>query len=103
VGGETVGMMALLETVVHESIAPCGSPASVEYEFLTVQEIARSVKLHPQTVRNRIAAGTLPAVRIGRCVRVRRADFDRFLEASRRSDGQAMTAALLRTAPQLRR
>jgi excisionase family DNA binding protein len=34
-------------------------------------------------VRNWIAAGTFPAVRIGRRVRVGRADFDRFLEASR--------------------
>lgn len=76
-------MTALLETMAHELIPPCSSPASPEYEFLTAQEIARSLKLHPQTVRNRIVAGTVPAVRIGRRVRVRRADFDRFLEMSR--------------------
>jgi excisionase family DNA binding protein len=82
-GVETVAMAALLETVGHESIDPYSSPAGVQYEFLTVQEIARSLKLHPQTVRNWIVAETLPAVRIGRSVRVRRVDFERFLEASR--------------------
>jgi hypothetical protein len=38
--------------MTHESIAPRSLPRSVEHEFLTVQEIARSVSLHPQTVRN---------------------------------------------------
>jgi excisionase family DNA binding protein len=76
-------MTARLETMAHESIAPRSSPGGVEHEFLTVWEIARSLKLYPQTVRNWIAAETIPAVRIGRGVRVWRADFDRFLAASR--------------------
>jgi excisionase family DNA binding protein len=66
--------------MTYESIPPC---RSVEREFLTVQEIARNLKLHPHTVRNWIAAGTLPAMRVGRRVRVRRDEFDCFLEASR--------------------
>jgi excisionase family DNA binding protein len=45
-------------------------------EFLTVAEVA---ELNQQTVRNWIDAGSLPAVRIGRRVRVRRHDLDRKL------------------------
>jgi excisionase family DNA binding protein len=49
-------------------------------ELLTVAEVASILKLNQQTIRNWIDAGTLPAVRIGRSVRIKRSDFDRFLE-----------------------
>ena len=48
-------------------------------EYLTVNEIGEHLKLNPQTVRNWIDQGRLPAVRIGRRVRIRRADVDRLL------------------------
>lgn len=56
--------------------------ASTEDEFLTVAETAAVLKLNQQTVRNWIDAGKLPAVRVGRRVRIRRADFDRLLDKS---------------------
>ncbi len=49
-------------------------------EFLTVAETAAILKMNPQTIRNRIDRGELPAVHIGRRVQVRRADFDAMLE-----------------------
>jgi excisionase family DNA binding protein len=54
-----------------------------EYEesFLTVAEVAELLRLNQQTVRNWIDAGTLPAVRIGRRVRIKRSDLDRILES----------------------
>jgi excisionase family DNA binding protein len=45
--------------------------------FLTVQEVAELLKLNPQTVRNWIDQGSMPAVRMGRRVRIKRSDFDR--------------------------
>jgi excisionase family DNA binding protein len=48
-------------------------------EYLTVIEIAEHLKLNPQTIRNWIDAGSLPAVRVGRRVRIRRADLDHLL------------------------
>ena len=48
-------------------------------EYLTVREIAEHLKLNQQTLRNWIDAGSLPAVRIGRRVRVRRVDLERIL------------------------
>ncbi len=47
--------------------------------FLTVSEVAELLKLNQQTVRNWIDQGTLPAVRVGRRVRIRRSDLDRLL------------------------
>ena len=51
-------------------------------EFMTVAEVAAILKLNQQTVRNWIDAGTLPAVRIGRRVRIKRSDFDAVVEAN---------------------
>jgi excisionase family DNA binding protein len=53
--------------------------ASWDDEYLTVSEIAEHLRLNQQTVRNWIDQGSLPAVRIGRRVRVRRVDLDRIL------------------------
>jgi excisionase family DNA binding protein len=48
--------------------------------FLTVAEVAEMLKLNQQTVRNWIDQGSLPAVRVGRRVRIRRSDLDRKLD-----------------------
>ena len=48
-------------------------------EFLTVGEVASVLKLNPQTIRNWIDQGSLPALRVGRRVRIRREDFERLL------------------------
>jgi excisionase family DNA binding protein len=52
-------------------------------DFLTVADIARVLKLNQQTVRNWIDQGSLPALRVGRRVRVRRSDFVALLERGR--------------------
>lgn len=57
----------------------------MEDEFLTVDEVAQLLKLNPQTVRNTIDRGDLPAVRFGRRVRIRRADLNSYLAAGSRS------------------
>jgi excisionase family DNA binding protein len=57
--------------------------ADSEFEdsFLTVAEVAATLKLNQQTVRNWIDQGSLPALRVGRRVRIRRSDFDRLIES----------------------
>jgi excisionase family DNA binding protein len=62
--------------------------ASDREELLTVAEVAETLKLNQQTVRNWIDQGSLPALRVGRRVRIRRSDFDRLLE-----DGYSGNAA----------
>jgi excisionase family DNA binding protein len=57
-------------------------PSPSADSLLTVDEIARILKLNPQTVRNWIDRGYLGAIRIGRRVRVPRAEFDRLIAES---------------------
>jgi excisionase family DNA binding protein len=60
-----------------------------ESEFLTVAEVAQTLKLNQQTVRNWIDQGSLPALRIGRRVRIRRSDFEALIEAGATQPGSA--------------
>jgi excisionase family DNA binding protein len=53
-----------------------------EESYLTVAEVAATLKLNQQTVRNWIDQGSLPALRVGRRVRIKRSDFERILEQS---------------------
>lgn len=53
-----------------------------DQSFLTVAEVAATLKLNQQTVRNWIEQGSLPALRVGRRVRIRRSDFERLLTDS---------------------
>jgi excisionase family DNA binding protein len=54
----------------------------LEDSYLTVAEVAEVLKLNQQTVRNWIDQGSLPALRVGRRVRIKRSDFDRILAES---------------------
>jgi excisionase family DNA binding protein len=58
------------------------SPSEPEETYLTVAEVAETLKLNQQTVRNWIDQGSLPALRVGRRVRIKRSDFERILEES---------------------
>jgi excisionase family DNA binding protein len=53
-------------------------------EFLTVAEVAERLRLNPQTVRDWIDAGSLPAVRIDRRVRVLTSNLEAVLNRSYR-------------------
>jgi excisionase family DNA binding protein len=48
-------------------------------ELLTVAETAQLLRVSPITVRRYISAGALPAHRVGRAIRLRRADVEDFL------------------------
>ena len=63
-------------------------------EFMTVAEVAALLKLNRQTVRNWIDRGELPAIHVGRRGRIRRSDFDRFVE-----DGYMGTGTHTSTTP----
>jgi excisionase family DNA binding protein len=58
------------------------SSNEAEESYLTVAEVAEKLKLNQQTVRNWIDQGSLPALRVGRRVRIKRSDFERILEES---------------------
>ena len=56
-----------------------------EERLLTVNDVAERLRVHPITVRRHIKAGDLPAVRVGRAVRVREVDLEEYLNME--SDG----------------
>jgi len=58
------------------------NPGDPEETYLTVAEVAGMLKLNQQTVRNWIDQGALPALRVGRRVRIKRSDFERVLAQS---------------------
>ncbi len=59
---------------------------------MTVAEVAALLKLNQQTIRNWIDGGTLPAVRIGRRVRVLRSDLEHLIDQGYRTKAQQTTA-----------
>jgi excisionase family DNA binding protein len=62
-------------------------------EYLTVDEVATMLRLVPQTVRNMMDRGDLPFIRIGRRVRIKRSDFDRFVERGYTGGGRPQPRA----------
>ncbi|HWK17381.1 MAG TPA: helix-turn-helix domain-containing protein [Solirubrobacteraceae bacterium] len=64
----------------------------LDESFLTVAEVAELLKLNQQTVRNWIDAGSLPALRVGRRVRIKRSDLERLLEQGYSAGGASRKA-----------
>lgn len=71
--------------------------------LLTVKEVAERLRLHPITVRRLIASGRLPAVRIGRAVRVREGDVSRIASPEPGLRAREVTAQQLDRARQAAR
>jgi excisionase family DNA binding protein len=61
--------------------------SNLDETFLTVAEVAEMLKLNQQTVRNWIDQGRLPALRVGRRVRIRRSDLEKVLQESSTTSG----------------
>jgi excisionase family DNA binding protein len=55
-------------------------------EWLTVEQIARELGVHPETIREYIRDGLLKAVQLKRSYRIRRSDYEDFLQ--RRETGR---------------
>ncbi len=49
--------------------------------LMTVKDVAAEMKASEKTIRRRIAAGELAAIRDGRLVRIRPKDYRRYLES----------------------
>lgn len=56
-------------------------------EWLTLAELAAWLKVGRTSVYRLIASGAVPSYRVGRSVRVRRADVERWLEETRQDLG----------------
>jgi len=65
--------------------------ANADRQLLTVPQVASAFQVTPQTIRNWIDHGTLPAVRVGRAFRVRREDVEALLERASADSGSLAT------------
>jgi excisionase family DNA binding protein len=60
-------------------------------QLLTVSQVAEQLQVTPQTIRNWIDGGALPAARIGRGFRIRRDDVDELLASASAESGSLAT------------
>jgi excisionase family DNA binding protein len=51
-------------------------------QFLTIPQVAKALQVVPLTVRRLIKSGKLKASHVGRRIRIRPADLDKYLEAN---------------------
>lgn len=56
----------------------------MDAEFFTVAELQKLLKLSRALTYRLVQTGEIPSYKIGRCVRVRRADVDAYLDSCRR-------------------
>lgn len=63
----TVTIMTAPDAIAHET---GGTPGLLAERLITIEEIARALRVSPATVRYRVRSGDLAAVQIGREYRV---------------------------------
>lgn len=52
-------------------------------EYMTISEVAELLRVHKLTIYRYINANKLPAYKIGRDYRIKKSDFDAFMESSK--------------------
>ena len=52
-------------------------------EYLTAEKAAAILDVTPQMIRKLCHVGHLPFYKVGRCIRISRADFDKYLASQR--------------------
>jgi excisionase family DNA binding protein len=67
--------------------------------LMTMQEVAQYLQCSLSTVRRWVGRGVLPHYRMGRMIRFRRAELDRWLEAYREGNWPAAEARPLELEP----
>ncbi len=55
-----------------------------EFNVMTVEQVAKELQLGIATIRDMIKRGDLPAVKIGKQYRIRRADVEKLLDTEAR-------------------
>jgi putative molybdopterin biosynthesis protein len=52
-------------------------------KFYTVQEVADSLNVHPNTIRNWVNSGELKSYKLGNTLRISKEDLEKFLEKNK--------------------
>ncbi len=84
-------------------LAVCIRMNITQTEYMRPDDVAKLLLVNVRTVRNWVAAGRLPAIKIGRVLLIARDDLNRFLDASRYGSSPpappAQPAAVFSTPP----
>jgi excisionase family DNA binding protein len=88
-----VGRVVRIRREDLEALGAAVGATSTEADLLTVAEVAGLLQLNVQTVRNWIIAGKLPAVHVGRRVRIMRSELDAILEAGESGGSEVQPSA----------
>ncbi len=78
---DTEELRAIIGTEIRAALAERVGHAEAAPEWLDARATADLLKVNPRTVAKLAAAGRLPASRIGRLLRFRRADILAFLDS----------------------
>lgn len=57
-------------------------------EYLSIKELAELVGVHPNTVHNWINAGKLRAYKVGKLIRIKKEDFEDFIQVTDVKEGK---------------
>ncbi len=57
--------------------------ASDDQEFLTVSQVRERLQIGKSKAYSLVATRSIPSIRVGRCLRIRRADLDRYIRDNR--------------------
>ena len=52
-------------------------------EFLTISQIQQRLQIGRSTAYSLVATRSIPSIRVGKCLRIRRSDLERFIEDNR--------------------
>ena len=56
---------------------------SVQLSLMTIPQVGKEVQVHRSTIYGWIKSGVLPAVRLGRSIRIRRTDLEAVIHSNR--------------------
>jgi excisionase family DNA binding protein len=70
----------------------------MDSNFLTIQEVSQYLHIKPATLYSKVGGGEIPHYKVGRLVRFKREDIDRWMEDHRRDphDADRKAEAILR-------
>lgn len=71
---------AVISEKMHKGVREPANPALANGTLLTVNEVAKFLRLKPETIRSMARRGDLPAIKLGRVWRFRSSSISQMLE-----------------------
>ncbi len=79
----TCPLSLITQPMTTSTLSSVKAEQATSYEYLSAEDVARVLGIAKTSVYDRLAHGELAHYRIGRCIRIRRDDFETFLTRTR--------------------